>query len=61
MWWFYPVLGQLLGGIAGGVTYELTIGIHQELDDESFSAEVENGNAGPPPSKDDPLETGSGQ
>jgi len=30
----YPVLGQLIGGALGGLAYELTIGIHHEIDEE---------------------------
>ena len=54
-WWIYPVLGQFLGGVIGGLSYELTIGIHHELDEgieEGYSAA---------PTKDEPLgPSGSG-
>lgn len=54
-WFFYPLLGQLLGGVLGGVMYELTIGIHHDLDEAEDTFEAQQGSASPP-TKDDPLE-----
>jgi len=34
-WWIYPILGQLVGGVVGGLMYELTIGIHHEIEEET--------------------------
>jgi len=54
-WWIYPVIGQLLGGVIGGLAYELTVGIHHELDEG-----IEEGYS-QAPTKDEPLgPSGSG-
>ena len=32
VWFWWPIAGQFVGGILGGIMYELTIGIHHEVD-----------------------------
>lgn len=49
-WWIYPIIGQLLGGVIGGLAYELTIGIHHELDDDPIDQGYSQA-----PTKDEPL------
>jgi len=53
-WWIYPVIGQLLGGVIGGLAYELTIGIHHELDDDPADQGYIQA-----PAKDEPLGSNS--
>lgn len=54
-WWIYPIIGQLLGGVIGGLSYELTIGIHHELDEEQNDPVYSQD-----PVKDEPLGTSAG-
>lgn len=42
-WWIYPVLGQFIGGVLGGLAYELTIAIHHDIEDEVTMVESGNG------------------
>ena len=41
-WWIYPIVGQLLGGVLGGLAYELTIAIHHEVEEEVSMVETAN-------------------
>ena len=47
-WFWYPILGQFLGGILGGLFYEVTVGIHHPNEDEDYYPEEKK------PLKDDP-------
>ena len=47
-WFWYPILGQFVGGILGGLIYEMTVGIHHANEDEEEYAEERR------PLKDDP-------
>eukprot|EP00794_Sanderia_malayensis_P016740 gene16740-18434_t len=47
-WFWYPILGQFVGGVLGGLLYEMTIGIHHnEGQDDDLYEERQ-------PLKDDP-------
>jgi len=47
-WFWYPILGQFLGGILGGLFYEVTVGIHHPNEDDDYYPEEKK------PLKDDP-------
>lgn len=49
------MVGQLLGGVIGGLAYELTVGIHHELEDDVIDVGYSQ-----VPAKDEPLGPSSG-
>merc|ERR1719378_86431 len=46
-WFWYPILGQFVGGVLGGLMYEITVGIHHDVEEEDLYDERR-------PLKDDP-------
>lgn len=46
-WFWWPIVGQFVGGVLGGLIYEITIGIHHDVEEEDISGERQ-------PLKDDP-------
>eukprot|EP00112_Aurelia_sp_Birch-Aquarium-sp1_P007887 Seg1860.3 transcript_id=Seg1860.3/GoldUCD/mRNA.D3Y31 product=Aquaporin-9 protein_id=Seg1860.3/GoldUCD/D3Y31 len=38
-WFWYPILGQFVGGVLGGLMYEMTIGIHHDTEEEEYYPE----------------------
>jgi len=57
-WWFYPILGQFLGGIIGGVAYMLSVEIHHPIEDaeEAREGDLESRPLLKDEDEDDPLE-----